>query len=90
MSEKMREEFEEWLIANTEFDTQRTAFAMTKEEDQQYMCHRTNLAWLAWQASRAALVVELPHAVHINISERMVLLEDDVIDSLESSGVKCK
>lgn len=64
MSEKMREEFEEWLIANTEFDTQRTAFAMTKEEDQQYMCHRTNLAWLAWQASRAALVVELPSDIN--------------------------
>ena len=60
MSEKMRDEFEEWLIANTEFDTQRTAFAMTKEEDRRYMCHRTNLAWLAWKASRAALVVELP------------------------------
>lgn len=60
MSEKIREEFESWLLENTGFDTQRTAFAMTKQEDQQYMCHRTNLAWLAWQASRSALVVELP------------------------------
>lgn len=85
MSEKMREEFEEWLIANTEFDTQRTAFAMTKEEDQQYMCHRTNLAWLAWQASRAALVVELPGAIWCSLAYHEAI--NDVREALDDAGV---
>lgn len=94
MSEKMREEFEEWLIANTEFDTQRTAFAMTKEEDQQYMCHRTNLAWLAWQASRAALCVELPELRSFNASDEpdfaYEVAIDDIKCSLDDAGVGYK
>lgn len=83
MSEKIRDEFEAWLIANTGFDTQRTAFAMTKQEDQQYMCHRTNLAWLAWQASRAAMVVELP--------EKAALMSaSSVYAALDDAGVSYK
>lgn len=58
--DRMRKEFEAWLLAETGFDICRTNFAMTKPEDQQYMCHHTNLAWLAWKASRASLCVELP------------------------------
>lgn len=88
MSEKMRAEFEEWLIANTEFDTQRTAYAMTKEEDQQYMCHRTNLAWLAWQASRAALVVELPDSTGCGPAYHEAIC--DVTCSLDDAGVGYK
>ena len=94
MSEKMRDEFEEWLIANTEFDTQRTAYAMTKEEDQQYMCHRTNLAWLAWQASRAALVVELPELKSFNASDEpdfaYEVAIDDIKCALDDAGVGYK
>lgn len=94
MSEKMRDEFEEWLIANTEFDTQRTAFAMTKEEDQQYMCHRTNLAWLAWKASRAALVVELPELKSFNASDEpdfaYEVAIDDIKCALGDAGVSHK
>ena len=82
---KMREEFEEWLIANTGFDTQRTAFAMTKEEDQQYMCHLTNLAWLAWKASRAVLCVELPENC-----KGMALTVDEFHKQLDKAGVSYK
>ena len=84
----MRDEFAEWLIANTEFDTQRTAYAMTKEEDQQYMCHRTNLAWLAWQASRAALVVELPGAIWCSLAYHEAI--NDVKEALDDAGVSYK
>ena len=92
MSEKIRDEFEAWLIANTEFDTQRTAFAMTKQEDQQYMCHRTNLAWLAWQASRAALVVELPTLENglIHPFDGSSMTVDAVARQLDCAGVKYK
>ena len=94
MSVKFRDEFEEWLIANTGFDTQRTAFAMTKQEDQQYMCHRTNLAWQAWQASRAALVVELPEDEPGRYLDKYQEGWNDALDSvqnrLDEAGLKYK
>lgn len=96
MSEKLRDEFESWLLESTEFDTQRTAFAMTKQEDQQYMCHRTNLAWLAWQASRAALVVELPSFENGSLRgysgdcDEANMVVDAVAESLDAAGVSYK
>ncbi|WP_326490727.1 hypothetical protein [Hafnia alvei] len=36
---------------------------MTKPEDQQYKDHSTNLAWMAWQASREAVEVNPPKFV---------------------------
>lgn len=47
--ELMREEFEKWIESETGFDTFRTNYPMTPPDQQQYMCHRTNLAWMAWQ-----------------------------------------
>lgn len=55
-----REQFEEWVKEETEFDLWRTEYPMTEWEDQQYKCHQTNLAWMAWQASRAAIEIESP------------------------------
>lgn len=59
------------------------------KQDQYGAAHKEEL-WRAWQASRAALVVELPTAVCINISEHRILKEDDVIDSLDAAGVSYK
>lgn len=50
-----REQFEEWVTKETGFDLWRTEFPMTEWDYQQYKCHQTNLAWMAWQASRAAI-----------------------------------
>ena len=58
--DKVREEFEHWIQSETAFDTFKTNYAMTKPENQQYMCHHTNLAWFAWKASRERIVVSLP------------------------------
>lgn len=69
MNANTREEFEKWLLAETGFDTHRTNFAMTKPEDQQYMCHNTNLAWLAWQAAQTVLLnKEMPTKTTPHIS----------------------
>lgn len=55
-----REQFEEWVKEETGFDLWRTEYPMTEWDNQQYKCHQTNLAWLAWQASRAAIEVATP------------------------------
>lgn len=52
MSEKMRDGFEEWLNDSGQLTM--------KEDDGEYSFQHTRFAWMAWQASRAALVVELP------------------------------
>lgn len=55
-----REQFEAWVKEETGFDLWRTEYPMTEWDDQQYKCHQTNLAWMAWQASRAAIEIKSP------------------------------
>lgn len=81
--DKVREEFEKWLQSTTYFDTYRTNYAMTKPEDQQYMCHRTNLAWLAWKASRESIVVNLPEHCKGN-----ALTVSELKEQLDKEGIK--
>ena len=55
-----REQFEKWIKEETGFDLWRTEYPMTELDNQQYKCHQTNLAWIAWQASRAVIEIESP------------------------------
>lgn len=58
-----REQFEQWIKEETGFDLWRTEYPMTEWDNQQYKCHQTNLAWMAWQASRATVEIESPDFV---------------------------
>ena len=51
MSEKIREALESWAIS---------CHMCTYLDGVEYRHQSTEWAWMAWQASRAALVVELP------------------------------
>lgn len=71
----MREEFESWAMS-----------------DMGYMCVRVgggykddymNTAWLSWQASRAALCVQMPRCCN----EEQDSYRLNVIDSLDDAGV---
>lgn len=81
--DKAREDFEKWLRSTTDFDTYRTNYAMTKPEDQQCMCHRTNLAWFAWEASRESIVVQLPKHCKGN-----ALTVSELKEQLDKEGIK--
>lgn len=61
-----REQFEKWVKEETGFDLWRTEYPMKEWDNQQYKCHQTNLAWLAWQASRAAIEIELPPTTEVH------------------------
>lgn len=52
-ADKMREEFEAWARDNA-------MLLFVKTATGKYSSEKTELAWQAWRASRAALVVELP------------------------------
>ena len=89
--DKMREEFEAWWRAtmNTvEMDLHRFVDG--------YSCHDTNRAWMAWQASRAALCVELPsfengslRGYNGDCNEANMVI-DCIADSLDEAGVRYK
>lgn len=65
MSDKMREEFEEWFSYNykwfIEKDMGGYSLARFPEGQMQYIDQIPHHDWRVWQASRAALVVELPN-----------------------------
>ena len=60
MTDKMRDEFESWAVLDAASTDKALKFEREGEwylgKDHQVM----NLGWAAWQASREALVIELP------------------------------
>ena len=59
--EKMREEFEAWYVKKFELDEDQAGENLVRFPDDRtkYWPHAQTL-WEAWQASRAAIEVELP------------------------------
>lgn len=84
MSEKMRAEFELWLNDNGQL--------ALKEESGEYSFQHTRCAWEAWQASRAALVVELPSLENglIHPFDGPSMIVDAVAKQLDAAGVNYK
>ncbi len=76
MSDKMREEFESWAIS---------CHMCTYLDGVEYRHQSTEWAWMAWQASRAALVVDLPANC-----KGMALTVDELRVMLDKIGVTLK
>lgn len=95
-----REQFEEWIKEETGFDLWRTEYPMTQWDEQQYKCHQVNLAWMAWQASRAAIEIESPDFVDSRVALNKGYTVDysngfgDAMDAyelaIEQAGLKVK
>lgn len=85
MSEKMREDFEEWFYEYS-LPCEGDWFKMDSGGDYDYPS--THDAWLAWQASRAALVVELPGAAWCSLAYHEAI--NDVKEALDDAGVSYK
>lgn len=92
MSDKMREEFDSWI--------EQQGLSTMKDGETYY--HRvTHIAWQAWQASRAALEIEMPPQLDANdVADEFfgpVDLADAVNDAIngcrdaiEAAGVRVK
>ena len=78
--EKSRAEFEAWAMTRQGLDVQRLGLGS-------YRSLATYNAWCAWQASRKALVVELPKAED---SPDIAYFEADVLDALCAVGITVK
>jgi len=86
MDEKMRAEFEEWA--------QRFRLPLHRDGNG-YVEAEIDAAWQAWQASRAALVVELPERIskesgYSEDDEYYNLALDHCRSQIESTGVRVR
>lgn len=100
MSESMREEFEAWAVSHG-FRNEDKKLIKSKDElscalgtdgNFYYKNVRVMAAWKAWQASRAALCVELPHFEQYDddmVSGAATAI-NDCQDAIHAAGVKTK
>lgn len=83
MTDKMREEFEEWAFQCPWLGL--SDECMTRDEvNGGYYGLELHAAWLAWQASREALVIELPKVIG------SLMYSSDVYEAVEAAGLKVK
>ena len=82
MSEKIRREFEEWFY---EYSLPCEGDWFKRDSCGDYDYPSTHDAWMGWQASRAALVVELPGAIWCSLAYHEAI--NDVKEALDDAGV---
>ena len=89
MSEKMREDFEEWF---SEYSLPCEGDWFKRDSCGDYDSPSTHDAWMGWKASRSALVVELPTLENglIHPFDGSSMIVDAVARQLDCAGVKYK
>lgn len=85
MSEsKMREEFEVWVISNWPNQSLGRFNPLHGVTEGEYTGFTVQHCWEAWQASREALVVDLPKVIG------SLMYSSDVYEAVEAAGLKVK
>jgi hypothetical protein len=87
MSESMREEFEVWAITSAWLGLSSDCMEFV---DGGYLNCEVQAAWLAWQASRAVLCVELPawEQYDDDMVSGAAAAINDCRDAIHAAGVK--
>lgn len=80
-----REQFEAWRLARFCGGVERLKKCSNAPDVYYYTAEQA--AWLAWQASRAVVVVELPDPIEVHDSGDYQM---DTIDALEAAGIRVK
>lgn len=81
MTDKVRAEFEAWA---TDFELYKTP------DGEDYALHETDVAWQAWQASRAALVLDVSGMPSASYTDSDVVYRSHIEDALDAAGVAYK
>ena len=85
----MREEFEAWVVGRKVVT--RHGAGLNQNSDGTYSDYRINDRWLAWQASRATLVIELPKVIYWGSSESIEGYDaEEIHAALTDAGVSYK
>lgn len=83
-----QEQFESWFKFHA--DPEHLHMLDTNSAGTNYLHPHTDIAWIAWQASRSALVVVLPKDVTNVTNKPYEEGRDDVIDAIENAGITVK
>lgn len=90
MTDKMREEFEAWALKD--FGLRAAHFAKDSEGD--YLNYPTQCYFQVWQASREALVIELPDAIDAKpyacFEGGWNDMRDEAVEAITAAGLKVK
>lgn len=86
MSDLMREEFECWVQGRSL--CKKRGAKLKKDSAGSYTDYRVNDLWMAWQASRECLVIELPRCYCAD--PEAVDYAQSVVEHIESLGIKVK
>ena len=91
MSDKSREEFESWYLKKYfEGGKQCGLEWLSTDVCGSYRYERPGIQWEIWQASRAALEIELPDNFDPDGGGQWAMWQDLVVRSIEDAGVKVK
>ncbi|MEQ4254268.1 hypothetical protein [Pseudomonas syringae] len=87
-SYKMREEFEVWVKGQEcYFGDATESLSRCDEEPDEYLCGAVHGAWLGWQASREAVVIDLPKDLSMRLPQEV---RDICVYWIENTGLKVK
>ena len=76
-NDKVREQFEAWALSCNQ---------MIDKSNGVYLVHSVDCLWVAWRASREALVIDLPDAWH---QDRQRLMDaDEVSETIQAAGLR--
>lgn len=76
-NDKMREQFEAWALSCNQ---------MIDKANGVYLVRSVDCLWVAWRASREALVIDLPDAWH---QDRQRLMDaDEVSETIQAAGLR--
>lgn len=90
MSDKMREEFEAWVMSNWTSQSLERFNPLHGVTDGEYTGFTVQHCWDAWKASRESLVIDLPRDVTNVTNKDFEEGRDAVIDAIEAAGLKVK
>lgn len=85
--DKLREEFEKWFKFHSD-EEECTNLLQRNSAGTNYLHPHADLAWIAWQASLASIVVDVPEACAFNLCD--LVCRDDVIKAIRSIGLSIK
>lgn len=76
-NDKVREQFEAWALSCNQ---------MIDKANGVYLVRSVDCLWVAWRASREALVIDLPDAWH---QDRQRLMDaDEVSETIQAAGLR--
>jgi hypothetical protein len=86
-----QEQFENWFKFHA--DPEELHMLDTNSAGTNYLHPHTDIAWIAWQASRSALVVELPEPFVVEMGaygDAKVVSVAEAIESIRAAGITVK